>query len=234
MFIADDFGWDTPTNEAVIRAHRSGVLCGASLMMGQPATEAAIRLARENSGLQVGWHLHLCDSRPVTVERWPWDSSPSRAGFEIFFSPAGRRLMRKEIEIQWDLFQKTGLECSFVNAHHHLHIHPSVYSCLMRVLPESFRGWIRMGQPSFFAGNHRLFEFGIISNWVRLFRKRRCVHRFSDSLWGVDRLFRMNAGEIAGAIHGLQAGLHEFMFHPRNVDSDPDFLALLELKAMGF
>lgn len=151
----------------------------------------------------------------------------------MFFLPAGRRLMRSEIEAQWELFQKSGIECSFVNAHHHLHVHPSVYSELMRVLPKEFHGWIRMGQPRFFNGNRGLFESGIISNWVRFFRRRKSRLPFSDTLWGVDRLFRMNAGEVASAIRGLQSGLHEFMFHPRRVDSDPDFSALLELKAMG-
>jgi hypothetical protein len=44
----------------------------------------------------------------------------------------------------------------------------------------------------------------------------------------------MNSGEIAGAVRGLEAGFHEFMFHPRRVDNDLDFSALKELKAMGF
>src|ERR1700690_3267244 len=72
FFIADDFGMSPEVNRAIIHAHRHGVLHGASLMMGQPATEDAVRLARDNPSLQVGWHLHLCDSQPITCSAWSW------------------------------------------------------------------------------------------------------------------------------------------------------------------
>lgn len=234
MFIADDFGLDPSTNEAVIRAHREGALHGASLMMGQPGTEEAVRLARENTGLQVGWHLHLCDSTPVTRESWPWGCSPLRAGLGIFFSSSGRGLMQREIKAQWDLFQKTGLECAFVNAHHHLHVHPSIHGTLIQVLPAVFRGWIRMGRPRFFEEKRLFSHSGVVMEWAGQSRRRKCRHRLSDTLWGMDRTFKMNACEVARAVRVLGAGLHEFIFHPRRASSDPDFLALMELKAMGF
>jgi len=72
FFIADDFGMSPEANRAIIHAHRHGALHGASLMMGQPATQDAVRLAQENPSLQMGWHLHLCDSQPITRSAWPW------------------------------------------------------------------------------------------------------------------------------------------------------------------
>jgi hypothetical protein len=131
------------------------------------------------------------------------------------------------------LFQGTGLDCAFVNAHHHLHVHPSVDACLMRTLPAEFQGWIRMGAPKFFSPSRSISTSGLLEEWVRRRRRRRCRHLLSDSLWGVDRIFQMNAGEVADAARALGAGLHEFMFHPRSVDRDADFRALMELKAMG-
>jgi len=44
---ADDFGLHEAVNEAVDRASAGGVLTAASLMVGAPATEAAVQLARE-------------------------------------------------------------------------------------------------------------------------------------------------------------------------------------------
>jgi hypothetical protein len=40
----------------------------------------------------------------------------------------------------------------------------------------------------------------------------------------------MNAREILGVLPSLGEGIHEFMFHPRRLDGDPDTRALLELK----
>ncbi len=41
----------------------------------------------------------------------------------------------------------------------------------------------------------------------------------------------MDAAEVRAAMAKLPAGLHEFLFHPRAVDRDRDFAALMELKA---
>jgi predicted glycoside hydrolase/deacetylase ChbG (UPF0249 family) len=203
FFIADDFGITREANAAIVRAHREGALHGASLMMGQPATADAVALPKQTPTLQVGWHLHLSDSQPVTCATWPWGKSHWHAGFAIAFSPA---LMRREVAAQWEQFQATGLRCAFVNSHHHLHAHPFVFAELLKVLPADFGGWIRRG------------------GWWR------GPFRVSDTLWGVHRTFRMNAAEVRAETTKLPAGLHEFLFHPRNVEHDCDFQALMELK----
>src|SRR5207245_2662387 len=56
---ADDFGRSAAINEAVIRAHKEGVLTTASLMVNEPALEEAVQLARQNPALGVGLHLTL-------------------------------------------------------------------------------------------------------------------------------------------------------------------------------
>ena len=60
---ADDFGRSRAINEAVIRAHREGILTSASLMVNEPAADEAVALARENPGLGVGLHLALVCGR---------------------------------------------------------------------------------------------------------------------------------------------------------------------------
>jgi hypothetical protein len=42
----------------------------------------------------------------------------------------------------------------------------------------------------------------------------------------------MNAKEVAAIIPTLGNGLHEFMFHPRQIESDKDTQCLVELKNM--
>lgn len=234
FFIADDFGMSPEVNRAIIHAHRHGVLHGASLMMGQPATEDAVRLARDNPSLQVGWHLHLCDSQPITRSAWTWGRSHSRAGWAIGLSPAARRLMRDEVKVQWELFHATGLPCVFVNSHHHLHAHPFVYRALLDVLPPQFGGWVRLGKPRFFPASRGVILAGIADRVFLELRRQRCPHRHSDTMWGLGRTFHMQAREVADAARELRPGLHEFFFHPRNVDNDADVRCLLELKTCEF
>lgn len=231
FFTADDLGLSPDINAAIVRAHREGALNGASLMMGQQATAEAVQLARSHDRLRIGLHLHLCDSTPVTCTAWPWGNSPHRAGWLIGLSPAARALMCREVEAQWNLFRATGLPCSFVNCHHHLHVHPAVQSALAAVLPRDFGGWLRLGQPRLFTRRWQdRIQHAAVAFWSRRGRQRS-PFKTSQTLWGLDRLYRMQAGEILAVAEQLPEGLHEFMFHPRAAEKDPEVECLLELGA---
>ncbi len=218
-------------NCAIMHAHRSGNLHAAALMMGQAGTKEAIAMARENPRLQIGWHLHLNDSQPTTLSQWPWGASPTRAGIEIGFSPQSRAVMRKELARQWELFQKTGLPCEFINCHHHLHAHPAIYRALVEVLGPDFKGWIRLGRiRSFEPGGLSFGASRVLDVFFQRLRKLS-TWRSTDTLWGLDRLFTMNAREVREAVATLPEGFHEFLFHPRTLFC-PDTQCLLELRSV--
>lgn len=234
LFIADDFGMDASVNAAIVRACREGALHGASLMLGQPGTDEAVELARATPSLLVGWHLHVCDSRPLTCERWPWGASAARAGGMLGVSRDARALVRREVEAQWEAFRAAGLDCAFVNAHHHLHVHPFVRREMLRVLPADFAGWLRAGSVRFFGGwvqpTHAVLR--IAAMFVRARGPNGAPLKATDTLWGVDRLFSMRAEEIRRAAASLSEGLHEFVFHPRRTEGDADFDALMALRGL--
>ncbi len=228
IFVADDFGMSAAINDAILHTHSSGQLNAAALMMAQPATDAAVEMARENPSLQVGWHLHLNNSLPATTDRWPWGNSPTRAGFAIGLSSRARELMRREVAAQWELFQRTGLPCRFINSHHHLHAHPFVYGALVDIVGPQFEGWIRLGQARMFDRRPpalwRALDFTYLAS-----RRKSSPWRSTDTLWGVDRTFRMDAVEVRATLATLPDGFHEFLFHPR-ARTCPDTLCLLHLR----
>ena len=229
IFVADDFGLSNQVNEAIICAHRRGVLDGASLMMGQPATLAAVALALDNPSLQIGWHVHLNDSHPMTRAAWPWGRSPFLAGMALGFSPRLRRLARQEIQCQWAAFLETGLSCHFVNGHHHLQMHPFVRDTLVAILPTGFDGWLRWGKPCFFENGLQALSYQVLARLLLSPHRGRLPFRLSTTLWGIDRTFNMDAREVANVLATLGDGLHEFLFHPRQVDGDSDTRCLLAL-----
>jgi predicted glycoside hydrolase/deacetylase ChbG (UPF0249 family) len=230
VFVADDFGMSAGVNDAIVHAHVAGALTGAALMMAQPGTEDAVRLARAHPSLQIGWHLHLTDSIPATTGRWPWGKSPAAAGWSIGLFSSARELARREIVRQWELFRATGLECRFINSHHHLHAHPFVYRTLREVVGPEFSGWIRLGRPhafSFAPTREAVYALGEI---FQGYRRRLSPWQATDTLWGLDRIFHMNAVEVRRTIAMLPGGFHEFLFHPRTRNC-PDTRCLLELKS---
>src|SRR5262245_54457274 len=90
---ADDFGRSHSINEAVIRAHREGILTTASLMVNEPGCDEAVALAREHPKLGVGLHLTLLcghaalgrDAIPGLIdERGAFPNNPALVGLHYF------------------------------------------------------------------------------------------------------------------------------------------------------
>lgn len=233
VFTADDLGWDENTNLAIENAHQHGVLTAASLMTGQPGSAHALEIIRRNPDLQIGWHFHACDSRPLTCREWPWGTSEVRAGMALAISPAARKLIRRELAEQWKHLTDAGVNVRFINGHHHLHIHPFIAREMHRLIDGSFTGWVR-GFGARFFGRHPRGHLGyrILSRWSAHWLKAWPADRRTDTLWGLDRTFCMNAKEVSHVLPTLPDGFHEFMFHPRNM-GDADETALRELKTSG-
>jgi hopanoid biosynthesis associated protein HpnK len=137
---ADDFGRSHFINQAVIRAHREGILTTASLMVNEPGFDEAVKLAKENPKLGVGLHLTLlCGHSALPPENIPGLVNPRGefshnavgAGFQYFFNRRLREPLRAEIHAQFARFHATGLPLDHVNGHLHLHLHPVVFRMLM-------------------------------------------------------------------------------------------------------
>ncbi len=137
---ADDFGRSPSINQAVVQAHRGGILTTASLMVNEPACEEAVALARENPRLGVGLHLALSHGRSaLTPEEIPglvggngeFGNRPGAVGLRYFARRELREQLRREIHAQFEKFRATGLPLDHVNGHLHFHLHPTVFRILM-------------------------------------------------------------------------------------------------------
>jgi len=137
---ADDFGRSHSINEAVVRAHREGILTSTSLMVNEPTSNEAIALARENPKLGIGLHLTLlCGKSALPPEKIPglvnargeFGNRPVDVGMSYFFKQDLREQLRAEIHAQFARFRATGLPLDHVNGHLHLHLHPTVFHILM-------------------------------------------------------------------------------------------------------
>jgi len=137
---ADDFGLSRSVNEAVIRAHRDGILTSASVMVNEPACDEAVKLAKENPKLGVGLHITLLMGHSalpagkipgLVNNRGEFSDSPVSTGMKYFFNSGLRKQLRAEIRAQFEKFRATGLPLDHVNGHLHFHLHPVVFKILM-------------------------------------------------------------------------------------------------------
>ena len=137
---ADDFGRSRSINEAVVRAHREGILTTASLMVNGAAAGEAVELARQNPRLGVGLHVSLiCGTATLKPAAIPglvdgdgnFGNNSVAAGVRYFFRQDLRPQMEREVQAQFEKFRATGLKLDHVNGHLHFHMHPTVFAILM-------------------------------------------------------------------------------------------------------
>jgi hopanoid biosynthesis associated protein HpnK len=233
----DDFGIAVSVNEAIEEACRRGILTTASLMVGAAAAQDAVRRARRLPTLRVGLHIVVVDGGPVLPPgRIPalvdgngrFREGLVRAGFRYGFRRSARRQLAAEIGAQFAAFRRTGLPLDHVNAHHHMHLHPTVLGLLLEAVRENGLPPIRLPREPFFpswraAGEGMAVRFAsrlFLGPWVGLMRRRlrSAGVPCNDYLFGMHDAGRMGPELVLRLIPRLPGGVSELHFHP---DSAP-------------
>ncbi|MDD5627558.1 MAG: ChbG/HpnK family deacetylase [Elusimicrobia bacterium] len=118
---ADDFGASPEVNEAVVQAHREGLLRFASLMVDAPAAEQAAEAALACRSLGVGVHLVLCAEDPAA-----W-------GLRLLSDREARAELEASLSGQVDRFLSFGLVPTHLDSHFNAHVHPAVLPAVLRL-----------------------------------------------------------------------------------------------------
>lgn len=233
ILTGDDFGLAVPVNEAIVTAHQKGGLTAASLMVSAPAAADAVARAGENPALRVGLHLVLVEGRPAL----PADRIPAlvdnagelpphlfRSGVRFFFRPRVREQLEMEIRAQFEAFRRTGLPLDHVNAHNHMHLHPTVFGLILKVGRDFGMRAVRLPYeppvPSWRASRRAPFAKCVswlaLSPWIRLMkhRLRSSGVKHNDFVFGMADSGRMTADLLLRFLRRLPTGVTEIYFHP--------------------
>ncbi len=243
---ADDFGRSASINEAVIRAHRGGILTTASLMVNEPAFHEAVALAMENPRLGVGLHLTLlCGHSALSPERIPglvngdghFTNNPAGAGFRYFFQRKLREQLRQEIHAQFQKFRATGLPLDHVNGHLHMHLHPTVFRVLMadlrqlgiermRLTRDPFRLNMKLARGNFLYRALHVAIFHPLSRGARPAFRRQSI-RHTTAVFGLLQNARVDEDYVAGLLEHLPEGDSELYSHPSLDEFKHEYEALV-------
>lgn len=229
---ADDFGLAKPVNEAIESAHRDGILTCASLMVGADAALDAVERARQLPELRVGLHLVLVEGRPVLPpEEVPdlvdgsgeFRTDLVTAGFRFFFLPGVRDQLEREVRAQFGAFASTGLGLDHVNAHNHMHLHPTVLGLLLRVGREHGLDAVRLPfEPPLASARAagggalpRILQAAGLAPWTGLLRSRlrRARIKCNDQVFGLADSGRMEEPLVLRQLQHLPDGVTEMYFH---------------------
>jgi len=232
---ADDFGLSEAVNEAIEQASRHGILTCASLMVGEHAAADALARARSLPSLRVGLHVVVADGWPVlppsTIpglcdSRGRLDGRLVRAGVRFFFSRSVARQLEAEIHAQFAAFAATGLSLDHVNAHKHMHMHPTVLGLILRIGREYGMRAVRLpyepaaGALSATERRARLAGLVVTGPWTGLMRRRLDAAgiQHNDYVLGLGRTGAMDEETVLALLKDLPDGATEMYFHPATED----------------
>jgi predicted glycoside hydrolase/deacetylase ChbG (UPF0249 family) len=125
---ADDLGLSPGVNDGIACAHRHGIVTSASLMVRQPAAEAAAELIHDLPNLGTGLHVDLAE----------WVAQPSGWATAYAFVDASDAVaVEKEVELQLGLFERlVGRLPDHLDSHQHAHREEPLRSILGRIAKE--------------------------------------------------------------------------------------------------
>jgi hopanoid biosynthesis associated protein HpnK len=243
---ADDFGRSRSINEAVIRAHREGILTSASLMVNENGFDEAVKLAKENPKLGVGLHLTLLvghsalppEKIPGLVNsRGEFSESPVGVGMNYFFKRNLREQLCAEIHAQFEKFRSAGLPLDHVNGHLHFHLHPTIFKILMqdakkfqirhlRLTRDCLARSRRMTQGKFFTRVTHATIFEMLSSRARKPLQQRGI-KHAQITFGLLQNARVDEDYILKLLPELPPGDSELYSHPSLDEFKHEFDALI-------
>ena len=229
----DDFGLSVPINEAIADAHQKGILTTTSLMVAAPAAADAVSRARSLPTLNVGLHLVLVGGRPclppenipgLVDETGSFSSNQVSNGMRMFFLPGVRRQLEAEIRAQFEAFAQTGLRLDHVNAHKHMHLHPTVLDLIITVGRDYGLKAVRLpNEPPqdvlIYDGKEKIRRYSrwlFFKPWLSIMQKRLRGKniRFNDYVYGLHDSGHMNQDNLIRILSNLPEGVSEIYTHP--------------------
>lgn len=250
---ADDFGISSSVNRAVSRGWTDGILTSASLMVTGDAFIEAVELARQNPALQVGLHLTLVQGRSalrhegfpsLTDHQGNFPEDPVFAGMRMFFLKPLQKQLEREIEAQIVRFIETGLPLSHIDGHLNIHMHPTVFDILCRLMPkygissfrlsrESLRAELSISTDRAIGKSVDAFIFSSLAKRCLPHLQRRRIS-FASEVKGLLNSGKITEEYLLKLLGTLKEGTTEIYLHPSESDSQelPGYRMKDELDAL--
>ena len=238
---ADDLGFTSGVNRAIIQAHTHGVVTSSTLMAHGPAFAEAVELSKTAPRLSIGCHVVLIDGGPVLEPgRIPslTNAGRFREGLKAFAARAlTSRMDPAEIEAEASAqirkIQSAGITLSHFDTHKHTHLFPQVLRPLLRAAAACGIKAVRNPfGPRFPLRSSRLLarpnlwtryaEVKVLSQFAGKFREAVDREGFMtpDGTLGIEVTGTLDETLFRALAESMPDGTWEFVCHPGYNDAD--------------
>ncbi len=238
---ADDFGYTSGVNRAIVEAHTDGVVTSSTLMANGQAFAAAVNLAKNFPRLSVGCHVVLTNGEPVS----PAIQIPSLTdgtafcdGMATFALRAMSGAMKPseialEATAQIRKLQSAGISVSHFDTHKHTHLFPNILRPLLRAAADCGVRAVRnpfgpclplrssqlLARPSLWK---RYLEVQVLNRFAGKFREAVDREGFAtpDGTLGILVTGVLDESLFLAISRSIPEGTWEFVCHPGYNDAD--------------
>jgi chitin disaccharide deacetylase len=238
---ADDFGFTSGVNRAIVEAHARGIVTSSTLMANGPAFADAAQLAKTIPTLSIGCHVVLIDGQPVlSTEQLPslTHGARFRGGMMTFAARAvaggiDADEITAEAAAQIRKIQAAGILVSHLDTHKHTHLFPKILrpllraagSCGIRALrnPFGLRLPLRTGDLLARPGLWRRYaQLRVLGRFAGKFREAVDREGFTtpDGTLGIAVTGSLDENLFHAIARNIPPGTWEFVCHPGYNDRD--------------
>jgi chitin disaccharide deacetylase len=239
---ADDFGFTSGVNRAIVEAHTRGVVTSSTLMANGPAFAEAVQLAGSLPHMSLGCHVVLIDGDPVTpasqIRSLTAADARFRDGLKMFAARALAGLIKAdeiaaEATAQIRKIQACGIAPSHFDAHKHTHLFPKILrpllraasACGVRALRNPFgprfplRSSELLARPDLWT---RYAEVQVLRRFAAKFHEAVEREGFvtTDGTLGIEVTGTLDETLFHAIARSIPEGTWEFVCHPGYNDED--------------
>jgi len=238
---ADDFGFTSGVNRAIVKAHTDGVVTSATLMANGPAFCEVKELAKQFPKLSIGCHVVLIDGEPLLPPaRIPSLTQSGRFRDDLktfaaraFTGQLDATEIAAEATAQIRRVQAAGMCLSHLDTHKHTHIFPKVFrplllaaaACGVRAVRNPFGPFLPLRlsellkRPNLWT---RWAEMRVLGTFAGKFQKAVQREGFvtPDGTLGIEVTGTLNETLFTAIATSVPEGTWEFVCHPGYNDSD--------------
>ena len=240
---ADDFGLTKRVSEAIVEAHRHGIVTSTTLMANGAAFEAATALSRQMPRLGIGVHLNLSEGIPVSPApripsllnaRGRLHLTPGRLWKAIAMRRVSLADVETELRAQIAKIRRAGILPTHFDGHKHVHIVPGVSDIVVRLAQDFSVSSVRcpMEEPPglfYMLDRQRVSRSSILKQYLVGRGLSALARRFRQKLaeaglacpthfYGISQTGFLDARGILEVLRQLPEGTSELMCHPGYVD----------------
>ena len=229
---ADDFGLTHSINEGILMAVREGIVTNINLIATGDAANEAISIIKYDKIPEIGVHLALTETRPVTSLRLIAslvDESGAfpgtRIGFlrKLFSGRIDIEHVKIELKSQIDKAAHSGARITNLSSHEHLHMIPEIFKVVTDLAKEYGVNYIRVLKkeaiiPPFSL--KKIFRSAVVKYFHPGMEKllKRSALSAADHFLGFLDSGAIGEDVLLRMLQGVNEGVTELVMHPGFLD----------------